>query len=73
MTNVDYEQKLLSEKRQKLVVRKLLFLNTARLLRILGYVSTEKDAQRLDYAVAAFGDAAQKQQIGGEPLENSLQ
>lgn len=51
ITNVDYEHKLEADKRVKKIVRKLIYLNTSRLLTILGYTATENDTKRLDYAL----------------------
>ena len=55
MTNVDFEDRYKSEKRLKHAVRKLINLNTTRMLDVLGYSTTEKDVRRLDYAIKSFG------------------
>ena len=55
LTNADFEDRYKSEKRYKLAVRRLVNLRTKRMLDILGYTTTEKDARRLDYAIKSFG------------------
>jgi len=54
-TNADFEDHYKSERRLKYAVRKLINMRTNRMLDILGYSSTEKDAKRLEYALKAFG------------------
>ena len=54
-TNQDFEQRVKGQKRLKHAVRKLVNLNTSRMLHILGYTTTEKDVRRLDYAMKSFG------------------
>ena len=54
-TNADFEDHYKTEKRLKYAVRKLINLRTGRMLDILGYTSTEKDARRLEYAIKSFG------------------
>ena len=54
-TNQDFENVYKSEKRLKHAVRKLVNMRTSRMLEILGYTTTEKDARRLDYAIKSFG------------------
>ena len=60
LTNFDFEKKLEAEKRCKRVVAKLIYLKTSRLLKILGYKSTENDSKRLDYALTFFGNSNSK-------------
>ena len=60
LTNYDFEKKLEAEKRSKRVVAKLIYLKTSRLLKILGYTSTENDSKRLDYALTFFGNSKMK-------------
>ncbi len=60
LTNYDFEKKLEAEKRSKRVVAKLIYLKTSRLLKILGYTSTENDSKRLDYALTYFGNSNMK-------------
>lgn len=55
LTNADFEDRYKGEKRLKLAVRRLVNLRTKRMLDILGYTTTEKDARRLDYAIKSFG------------------
>lgn len=54
LTNYDLERKLEAEKRCKRVVAKLIYLKTSRLLKILGYQTTENDSKRLNYALTFF-------------------
>jgi len=60
LTNYDFEKKLEAEKRSKRVVAKLIYLKTSRLLKILGYTSTENDSKRLNYALTFFGSSKMK-------------
>ena len=55
LTNADFEDRYKGEKRLKHAVRKLVNLRSRRMLNILGYTTTEKDARRLDYAIKSFG------------------
>ncbi len=55
MTNADLEDRYKSDKRLKHAVRKLVNLNTSRMLEVLGYQTTEKDVRRLDYSIKQFG------------------
>ena len=55
MTNVDFEEKYESEKRNKQAVKKLIHLKTTRMLEIIGYTTTESDVRRLEYAINQFG------------------
>ena len=55
LTNADFEDRYKSTKRLKYAVRKLVNLRSKRMLDILGYTTTEKDARRLDYAIKSFG------------------
>lgn len=55
LTDADFEDRYKSEKRLKHAVRKLINLRTNRMLNILGYSTTEKDARRLEYAIKSFG------------------
>ena len=54
-TNVDIEDRDRSHKRLKHAVRKLVNLNTNRMMDVLGYQTTEKDARRLEYAIKSLG------------------
>jgi hypothetical protein len=77
LTNYDFEKKLEAEKRSKRVVAKLIYLKTSRLLKILGYTSTENDSKRLDYALTFFGNSKMKVTDGtkhkvGQDLRNSI-
>lgn len=54
-TNADFEDHYKTERRLKYAVRKLINMRTNRMLDILGYTSTEKDAKRLEYALKSFG------------------
>ena len=54
-TSIDFEDKVLSDRRLRKTVKKLSYLNTSRLLDIMGYRSTENDSKRLEYAVVSFG------------------
>ena len=38
-------------------MRKLIHLKTQRMLKIIGYTTTESDVRRLDYAINQFGEA----------------
>jgi len=60
LTNYDLERKLEAEKRCKRVVAKLIYLKTSRLLKILGYQTTENDSKRLDYALTFFSNSDMK-------------
>ena len=51
LTDADFEDRYKSEKRLKHAVRKLINLRTNRMLGIIGYTTTEKDARRLEYAI----------------------
>ena len=53
-TNADFEDHYKRDKRMKHAVRKLVNTRTSRILAILGYGSTEKDARRLEYAIKTF-------------------
>lgn len=53
-TNADFEDHYKRDKRMKHAVRKLVNARTSRILDIIGYGSTEKDARRLDYAIKTF-------------------
>lgn len=50
-TNADFKDHYKSERRLKLAVRKLINMQTNRMLDILGYTSKEKDAKKLEYAI----------------------
>jgi len=54
-TDIDHEQKSKSQKRLKHAVRHLITMKTTRMLEIIGYRTSEKDAKRLDYAINTFG------------------
>ena len=56
MTNADFKEKVEAEKRNKHAVHKLMHLRTARILDIIGYLATESDSKRLEFAVEKFGD-----------------
>lgn len=71
LTNYDFEKKLEAEKRSKRVVAKLIYLKTSRLLKILGYTSTENDSKRLNYALTFFGSSKMKVTDGTK--HNSIQ
>jgi hypothetical protein len=63
----------MAEKRNKAVVRKLTYLKTSRMLKILGYRSTENDSKRLEYAIASFGTSKlQDKTFGDTGLEQIL-
>lgn len=53
-TNIDFENHYKRDKRMKHAVRKLVNARITRILDIIGYTSTEKDAKRLEYAVKTF-------------------
>lgn len=55
MTNVEIEEKDKGARRMKHAIRKLVNLNSARMLKILGYTTTEKDARRLEYSIKSIG------------------
>lgn len=55
LTEADFEDRLESQKRNKHAVQKLIYLNTARILEIIGYQATESDSKRLEFAVTKFG------------------
>ena len=55
MTNADFEDKVDAKKRNKHAVHKLMHLKTARILDIIGYLATESDSKRLEFAVEKFG------------------
>ena len=55
-TSADYEQQSReATKLNKHVVNKLVHAHTKRLLRILGYQSTEQDRKRLEYGIKQHG------------------
>ena len=67
--SADIEYKLkLQEKRQRHIVRRLQYLNTDRLLGILGYRTTEQDSKRLEYAVLRWGGEDQFYSGGSDDL-----
>ncbi len=51
-TSSDFEIKFESKKLNKVIVKKLIFAQTKRMLKILGYHSTEHDRKRLEYAIS---------------------
>ena len=55
LTDADFEERYKRGKRLKHAARKLINLRTNRMLAILGYTTTEKDARRLEYAIKSFG------------------
>lgn len=55
-TSVDFErQKSDAKKLNKHIVRKLLHAQTKRILKIIGYSSTEQDRKRLEYGIYQYG------------------
>lgn len=55
LTDRDFEQKAEAVKRMKHATQKLVYLNTSRILDIIGYQTTESDSKRLEFAVSRFG------------------
>lgn len=55
-TSVDFERhKVEASKLNKHIVRKLIHAQTKRMLKIIGYSSTEQDRKRLEYGIYQYG------------------
>jgi len=59
VVDADLEDRIQGQKRVKHAVQKLVFLNTAKILEIIGYQTTESDSKRLGFAVNKFGGKSQ--------------